>query len=100
MAEREYQKRETIVYDYAHVTGDALVKDGRGVLHTVTINQCGTAGTLTIYDNDTEAVPIIAAIAIPINALPVTLRYDLEFDEGLYLGFDATLVADLTVSYR
>lgn len=84
---------------YIHVTGDTQVKASQGTLHTLTVNSCGTAGTLTLYDNDTEAGDVIAAIALPLTPVPVTLHYDIEFD-ALYAGFDGTLVADITISYR
>ena len=87
-------------YSYSHITADTAVKSGAGRLHTININGCSTAGTLTIYDSLTEASTIIAVIPIAINTNPLaTLTYDVAFGTGLYLGFDATLVADLTVSY-
>lgn len=86
-------------YEYFHVTADTLIKNGAGRFHTITINSCGVAGTLTIYDNTIEAGTVISAIVIPVNPTPFTLHYDLEFDTGLYLGYDVTLIADITVSY-
>jgi len=88
------------VYDYEHVIGDTEVKGESGFLHTVTVNACTTAGNLTIYDNDVEAGDVIAVIVLPLNPAPFTLTYDIEFANGLYLGFDGVLVADITVSYE
>lgn len=85
---------------YLHVIADTQVKASPGALHTLTINSCGTAGTLTLYDDPAEAGDVIAAIVIPITQIPVTLTYDIEFTTALYVGYDGTLVADITISYR
>ncbi len=90
----------TFRHNYEHVTEDTLVKDEAGFLYTVTVNSCGTAGTLTLYDNDEESGEVIAAIAIPLNPTPFSLHYVVEFTTGLYLSFDGALAADITVSYR
>lgn len=86
-------------YLYSHVTGDTLVKNSSGTLHSLTVNACTVGGTLTIYDSLNEAGTLIAIIIIPINPNPFTLIYDVTFNTGLYLGFDGVLVADITVSY-
>jgi hypothetical protein len=86
-------------YAFSHITADAQVKAAYGRLHTVTINSCATAGTLTLYDNTAESGTVIAAIAIPITPTPFTLTFDVRFSTGLYAGFDATLAADVTISY-
>ncbi len=90
----------TFLHGYKHVTEDTLVKDGAGFLYTVTVNACGTAGTLTLYDNNEELDDVIAAIAIPLNPVPFSLHYVVKLINGLYLGFDGVLAADITVSYR
>jgi len=87
-------------WPYTHVVADALVKAGRGILHSITLNGWTTAGNLTLYDSLTEAGTVIAVIRInvapQVSVQPITFLYDLEFNTGLYAGFDATLVADLT----
>jgi len=87
-------------YPYMHITGDTQVKGFPGVIHTLTVNSCTVAGTLTLYDNDVESGDVIAVIVIPITPVPFTLRYDLEFVNALYAGYDDTLVTDITISYR
>ena len=92
-------------WSYSHVTADALVKTGPGVLHTIVVNGLTTAGDATIYNNVAEAGAAIIGVlhldtATSISVQPITLLYDVAFTTGLYIGFDATLVADLTVSYK
>ncbi len=87
-------------WPYTHVAADALVKTGRGILHGITLNGWSVAGDLTLYDSLTEAGGVIGIIritaAVQVSFQPITFLYDLEFNTGLYAGFDGTLVADLT----
>ena len=92
-------------WEYAHVAADALIRTGQGVLHTIVVNGLTTAGDATIYDNTAEAgVAIIGILHLDpttsVSVQPITFLYDVEFKTGLYIGFDNTLVADLTVSYK
>lgn len=90
-------------WPYRHVTADLQVKAGKGILHRITLNGLTTAGDLTLYDSLTETGTVIAVLhldpATSISVQPITFEYDLEFLTGLYLGFDGSLVADLTVMY-
>jgi hypothetical protein len=86
-------------YSPAHITADAQVKSVAGRLHTVTVNAVTTGGVLTIYDNTAESGTVIAVITLVANDKPVTLTYDVLCSTGIYVGFDGTLVADVTVSY-
>ena len=87
-------------WPYVHVTGDTQVKAGKGILHSVVLNGLTTAGDLTLYDSLTEAGTVIAILHIDVttslSVQPITFLYDLKFSTGLYAGFDANLVADLT----
>jgi hypothetical protein len=86
-------------YQYAHCTADAQVKASAGRLHTVTINSCATAGTVTIYDNTAESGTVIAIIALIAAVSPLTLTYDCLAKTGIYVGFNGAVAADITVSY-
>ena len=90
-------------YTPAHVTADTQVAAGAGVLHNVVVNGLTTAGDVTIYDSLTEAGTVIAVVHLDlttsVSVQPITLAYDVRFGTGLYLGFDATLAADVTVSF-
>ena len=90
-------------WPYTHVTADAQVKAGKGILHSIVLNGLTTAGDLTLYDSLTEAGTVIAVlhldVSTSISVQPITFLYDLKFSTGLYLGFDGTLVADFTVMH-
>lgn len=90
-------------WKYKHVVADGQVKAGEGVLHTIVVNGLTTAGDVTLYDSLTEAGDVIAVlhldIATSVSVQPITLIYDCEFSTGLYIGYDESLAADLTVTY-
>lgn len=90
-------------WPYRHVTADTQVKAGKGILHSIVINGFTTIGDITVYDSLTETGTVIAVLhlntATSISIQPITLKYDLKFSTGLYIGYDATAVADLTVMY-
>jgi len=91
-------------WNYAHVAASAQVSAGSCVLHTIVVNGLNTAGDCTVYDNPAAAGNVVAVIhldpATSISVQPITLTYDVGCLTGLYLDFDGTLVADLTVSFR
>ena len=87
-------------WPYVHVTADTQVRGCKGILHSVVLNGFTTAGDLTLYDSLTELAPVIAVIHVDVttsvSVQPITFLYDLQFNTGLYAGFDATLAADFT----
>lgn len=97
---REFQRRETIVYDYHHATSTELIKSGRGVLNTVTINGVSVTGILTIYDGIDATGSIIAIVTLAVNPTPFTLHYEVELETGLYITFTGGLASDISFSYR
>ncbi len=70
------------------------------LLHNLVLNGLTTAGDLTLYDSLTEGGTVIAVLHLDpttsISVQPINFNYGLKFSTGLYFGFDATLVADLT----
>ncbi len=91
-------------YPYSHVVGDTQVKPGKGILRRITVNGLTTAGDATIYDSLTEGGNVVGILHLDpttsVSVQPVTFEYDAKLATGLYIGFDATLVADLTVMYE
>ena len=91
-------------WTYAHVTADGQVSAAPCNLHTITVNGLTTAGDCIVYDNIVTGGTVIGVLHLDpttsISVQPITLGYDVECLTGLYFEFDATLVADLTVSYR
>jgi len=91
-------------WKYAHVAADAQVSASPCVLHAITVNGLTTAGDCIVYDNPAAAGNVVAVLHLDpttsISVQPILLLYDVECLTGLYLDYDATLAADLTVSYR
>lgn len=91
-------------WDYAHVTADTPVKTGPCVLHSIVVNGLTTEGDATIYDNTAGSGTVIGILHLDkttsLSVQPITLLYDIACLTGLYIEFDDTLVADLTVSYK
>jgi hypothetical protein len=95
-------------FKYHHVDdgdGDTLVNTGRCYLHTVTVNTLAqtTAGTMRVLDGITDAGTIVAEIYVGTanGSGPVTLIFDVEMDDGIFLDFDAQDLDgyDFTVTY-
>ena len=108
VARREEEDMGNSVIDfpwkYAHVTADAQVSAGPCSLHSIVVNGLTTAGDCTVFDNTVTGGVAIAVLHLDlttsVSVQPITFLYDVKCKTGLYLEFDATLVADLTVSFR
>ena len=91
-------------FDYKHIVADGQVSNHPGVLHTIVVNGLTTAGDATVYDNTVTGGTVIAILHLsPVTSIsvqPITLTYDLKVETGIYIEYDATLVADLTVTYK
>jgi len=91
-------------WPYKHLAASGQVSAGKCVLHTIVVNGLTTAGDCTVYDNPAAAGDVIAILhldtATSISVQPIPQVYDCECATGLYLEFDGTLAADLTVTYR
>lgn len=88
-------------YSFANITTAATttVKNGAGVLHTLTVNNLGTvASTTTVYDNTAGSGTKIATI----NTLAgqESYVYDAAFATGLTIVTTGTVAPDITVTYR
>ena len=86
---------------YFHVVGDGQLLATRGVLKRIQVNGLTTAGDCTVYDSLTGAGQVIAILHLDlttsVSVQPITFEYNARLTTGLYLDYDATLVADLTV---
>ena len=87
-----------------NVIADTLVRTGRGVLHSIVLNGLTTAGDCAVYDGVDNTGTLIATLHLDlttsVSVQPITFLYDVEVLVGIYLDYDATLVADLTVSHH
>lgn len=90
-------------WQYKHVDGSVQVFARQGVLHTIVVNGLTTAGDIIVYDNPAGAGNVIAVLHLDIttsvSVQPITLTYDIGCKDGLYLSYDDSVAADLTVSY-
>lgn len=86
---------------HAHnsVTGDEQILSAAGKLHTISIHDITTGGTLTVYDNTAESGTVIATLTLAAGEGFVTMHYDVGCASGLYMGYDSNLVGAFTVSY-
>lgn len=87
---------------YVHVTADGQALATPGVLRRIVLNGLTTAGDCIVYDNTvTGGANVVAVLHLDlttsVSVQPVTFEYNVRLNTGLYLEFDATLVADLTV---
>jgi hypothetical protein len=75
------------------------VKTGSGLVHSITINNPGTAWEVDVYDGTASSGTSIGKIRSA--AAPSTLRLDGSFATGLFIDtVKGTAVGDLTVTYR
>ena len=88
------QSRSEFCYPWAHCDDALQVKTGPGVLHTIVINQMGAQMTIQIFDGIGGGT-IIGVLTTDFDE-PVTLKYDLEFEAGLYI---LAQYCDLTITY-
>lgn len=83
---------------------DTLVKSGAGFVHTLTFTQIDpapTAGTIIVYDNTAESGTILFSSTWTTAVFyPTTVTLDVQFLNGLYVGFTTTADIGVTVSYR
>jgi hypothetical protein len=90
-------------YAGANVVGatTALIKTGRGFLHSVVVNKAVISSTIKIYDGIDAGGTLKATITYG-GALtsdpPWDAIYDIGFDVGLTIVTSAA--SDVTVSYR
>lgn len=88
---------------YSHVAASTLVRTGRSVLHTLTINRGASQGTVTatVYDGTDNTGTVIAIIDVGDTVVnPTTLYWGIQCATGIYIELsseDASV--DLTVSY-
>jgi hypothetical protein len=74
------------------------VKSGAGVLKRLCIGTLVNGTSITVYDNTTNAAPIISIIAPPNGSVPGCMDYDAVFSTGLTIVTNTT--TDLTVVYE
>lgn len=82
-------------YEHVNANATTVVKFGPGVLHRITVNNAGSAWTVTVYDSTSGSGNVIAGIAATVQ----TFHYDTAFANGLTIVTAGTTPGDLTVTY-
>jgi hypothetical protein len=89
-------------YEYTNIVLAAptttLVREGRGVLRKIVINEPVTTGVITMYDNTAASGTKIGTItcAATTSDTPISLDYDVVFKKGLTI-VTSTAAQDITV---
>jgi hypothetical protein len=88
---------------YSRHTADGQVKAKAGFIHTVSIaptTATPTAGLLSIYDSASETGTVVYSEWVFATTPGHTIILDVFCDNGIYVGYDATLAnASVTVGY-
>lgn len=93
--------RQVPFYSFTNITGQVStpVKTSGGFLHTITLNKPTATSVIQIANvTSAFATTIIGTITVPASPQPVTLKYDVEFADGLAIT-QTTASSDITVSY-
>lgn len=87
-------------YEYAHINTltSTVIRNGSGQIHTLVVNNIGSAMTVTIFDNTSCAGGAIAILSAP--TVQQTFTYDATFITGLCVLTAGTTAGDLTVTFR
>ncbi|MBU1621888.1 MAG: hypothetical protein KKD77_24495 [Gammaproteobacteria bacterium] len=95
--------KSNMAWPWTHVDDTVLVQTGGGTLHSVVVNGLTTAGDITLYDGVDNTGDVIAVLhldpATSISVQPIPFPYDAKVDDGIYVEYDQTAVADLTVMH-
>lgn len=92
-------------WPFLNVTADALVKTGRGVLHSVVLNGCTVVGDIVIYDGIDAGGTVIATLnvrsAVHVSFQPIPFIYDCEITTGIFVDISSsTFAGNITVMYK
>jgi|ERR1035437_522038 hypothetical protein len=91
---------------YTNLTGNATttIKSGSGTLNGIMINNAGSSGTATIYDNTAASGTIIAILTIPsggVNPVPAAMTgLGIEFATGLTVVLAGSTANNFTFLWR
>lgn len=88
-------------YQYLHLsatTTGTSVKGSAGVLHAITINNIGSAVTITLYDGTSTSGNEIGILGGTLSF--GTVLYDVSFTTGLFIVVAATTAPDCTITFE
>jgi len=81
---------------YSRVTSSGVVKDSKGVVHAICINDPGSTVTMTVFDNPAAASGNIIWQGVLTTGQPPIIL-DVVFKLGLYINLSGA--AAVTVSF-
>ena len=92
-------------WDKVNIPGvDTLVRTGPCVLHQINFNGMTAVGDVALYDGIDNTGTLIATFyfrtAVHVSCQPISFNFDCEMSVGIYLDYDATCTADLTVMFK
>ena len=95
--------RAEYAWPFCHVDDTVVVSSRPGALHTIVVNGLTTAGDITVYDGVDATGSVIAVLHLDpttsISVQPITFIYDAVVGTGIYIAYDQSVAADLTVTY-
>lgn len=92
----------------ATITGDSIIKTGRGTLGSVVVLGANT-GVLNFYDATTtdvdartgnKATSTILVASLPASLAAGTYTFDVEFSDGLFMDLVSGNAPTTTITYR
>lgn len=91
-------------WPWTHVDDTVLVQARAGALHSIVVNGLTTAGDATVYDGIDATGTVLAVLHLDpttsISVQPIAFPYDCEIATGIYIAYDQSLAADLTVMHK
>lgn len=82
-----------------NATADLQIKAGASYLKHIVVTNVTVAGLLTVYDSLTETGTIKMQVTLPISNTPVYIPIEANMNIGIFVGFDATLVGRVAVTW-
>lgn len=90
----------------AHMLDSGIVKQGPGILRRVVIHRApSVGGYLNFCDGDNGMSPVLFTLTLDmaesISIQPISLEYNIEFHDGLYVLFGGGITgADIVVVFN
>lgn len=89
-------------WNYKNMTGTTatptIVKASPGFLGLITFNAPTATSVITLYDSASAATGTFGIITVPASPQPITLHYDVAFNNGLVVGM-GTANSNIIISY-
>lgn len=84
-------------YNHISTSVAAAIKSGPGILQSLALNNVGTSWQIDVYDGTGTTGARIASIRSGVYGV---MRYDLTFNQGLFIDAVEGTAGSLTVIYK